>query len=176
MDDRTRSLTLVVNRAGQPKPEEPLARGIREARETLAKVTSGKYLGKIYGQCRSWQEAVRVGPILPASRDWLAPLSLPSQAQLVYVALKGLIETITPSRVNTQLPAETSQPLTKAESIKAGARRELLTAAGKLLAADTRKLKILDRKRAEISGLRAETDRAWGTPAASRQRSLFEPG
>lgn len=176
MDDRTRPLTLIVNKAGQREPEEPLARAICEARQALAKVTNGKYLGKVYGQCRSWQEAVRVGPILPASKDWLASLNLPSQAQLVYVALKGLIETITPSRVNTQLPAEIGQPLTKAESIKAGARRELLTAAEKLLAADTRKLKILDRKRAEISGLRAETDRAWGTPAASRQRSLFEPG
>jgi hypothetical protein len=169
MDDRTRSLTLAVNKAGQRELEEPLARGIREARQALAKVTNGKYLGKIYGQCRSWQEAVRVGPILPASKDWLAPLNLPSQAQLVYVAIKGLIETITPS-------AGATPPFNKAESIKAGARRELLTVAEKLLAADTRKLKILDRKRAEISGLRAETDRAWGTPASSRQRCLFEPG
>lgn len=169
MDGRTHPLTLVVNRAGQSKPEEPLARGIREARETLAKVTNCKYLGKVYGQCRSWREAVRVGPILPASRDWLAPLNLPSQAQLVYVALKGLIKTITPS-------AGATPPLSKVESIKAGARRELLTATEKLLAADTRQLKILDRKRTEIAALRAETDRAWGTPASSRQRSLFEPG
>lgn len=169
MDDRTRSLTLAVNRAGQREPEEPLARAICEARQALAKVTNGKYLGKVYGQCRSWQEAVRVGPILPASKDWLASLNLPSQAQLVYVALKGLIETITPS-------AGATPPFNKAESIKAGARRELLTAAEKLLAADTRQLKILDRKRTEIAALRAETDRAWGTPASSRQRSLFEPG
>lgn len=168
MDDRTRPLTLVVNKAGQRELEEPLARGIREARQALAKVTNGKYLGKIYGQCRSWREAVQLGPILPASRDWLAPLNLPSQAQLVYVALKGLIETITPS-------AGATPPFSKAEIIKAGARRELLTAAEKLLAADSRKLRILDRKRTEISGLRAETDRAWGTPASSRQRCLFEP-
>lgn len=170
MTEKPSHLTLVVNRATKPPvPDTPLTIALRNARETLSHVTDSKYLYNMYGGCQSWSTAVRLG-----HEGWVEGLNQPSQMQIIYVALKGLIEAIAPGMVNGQYPADTGKVLTKAESIKVGARRQLLQAAEQLLATDTRQLNIIQERRDTITALKAETDRAWGAPPPKAQRSLFD--
>lgn len=169
MSDKSSHLSLVVNLASKPPvPETPLIAAIHNAHDVLVHVASSKYLNEIYGRSPSWPDAALL------SGGWLRGLSEYTRENMLYARLKGLVETIAPACINGQLPAETGKALTKAESIKVGARRRLLQAAEQLLAADPRELKVIQDRRDTIAQLKAQTDKAWGPPPQSLQRSLFD--
>lgn len=166
------SLTETANHLGTAGGDA-LQQSIISARETLTLVTANKYLAKIYGESDAWGVAVQNRLPTSSGNDYLSTLAQATQAQIVYVALKGLARKILPCRVGGRLPSETGRPLSVAEQKKFDARMQLLTAADNLLAADPRKLRVLEEKRQAVADLRAATEAGWIGRTQGFQPQLF---
>lgn len=168
----TASLTTTANRLGAAEGTA-LQQAIIAAREVLACVTDNKYLEKIYGRRNAWGTAVQNRLPSSSANDFLSTMAQATQAQLVYVALTGLVAEIQPCRVGGKLPSETGQPLSTAEQKKFDARMQLLTAADNLLSADPRENNRLAEKRQTISHLRSATEMSWIGQSQGFQPQLF---